>query len=1418
MGTLSTTDDDVGDSAAYSFVDTATYPDNNLFAFSGSTLRTGVSFDHEQEATRTIRVRTTDAGSASYDEVFEITINDVNDSPTDISLTSNSVAENSGINAEVGDFGASDQDVGDSATFSLETGLDDTDNDSFWIDGNTLKTSFDPDVETQETYSIRVRITDSEDAWHEEAFTIVVSGENEGPTHLTLSANEIAENSDGLIGQLTTEDPDAGDTATYTLVSGQGDVHNASFEIVGGDELHAATTFDFETQPTRTVRIRTTDGGDLYHEDWFSISVTDVNEAPTQIGLSESSVAESVDVNTVVGTLSTTDPDAGDTHTYSLPAGQEDNDSFNISETSLRTTDVFDFESGTTSYTVLVRVTDQEGTGETFEETFTINITDVNDAPTDIELSNNNVAENADVNTWVGGFSTHDPDVGDAHIYSIPVGQEDNVYFARTGTGNSLRTADVFDFESGTTSYTILVRTTDLGGTGESYEETFTINVTDVNEAPTGIALSANSVAENADPNTVVGTLSSTDPDTGDLHNYSLPAGQQDNASFNISGTSLRTTDVFDFESGTTSYTVLVRVTDQEGTGETFEETFTITITDVNDAPTDIELHGDSFAENTVMNTSIAWFSTVDQDVGDTHIYSLPIGQEDNAYFRIGTGLQTADVFDFESGTTSYTIRVRTTDLGGTGESFEETFTINVTDVNEAPSFTSVGGNLVTRDDLYEYNITTTDPDADDVLTITGTTVPGWLTLTDYGNGTAQLSGTPGDEDIGYPNVVLQVEDEGVLIATQEYEIRVITGEFYCFPTDGDDDNDGLSADQAFETIGWAVENAEDRPGADTINLSEGTFNISYYVGLRTDVSLVGAGPTTIVDSGEEDRVFITFSSATVALSHFTIQNGRSSSSGGCISNNEATLTLDHMLIQNCTSSGIGGGIYNYDGSLTVRDSTITNCQAGDDLDSMGGGIYSTGSVTIERTVFDSNRAGYGGAIDQYDSTGLLTIVDSTFTGNHAAGNGGALSARGTKTITGTTFSGNTADSHCAAFCLSDDTTMSNCTIDSETDGLFQGSAVRNYGEATFTHVTLVESSDTDAFLNSGHITFINTLIVNNGTGDTCGGFGTYSYDGSNLENKDDCGFDLQNATADLGALGDNGGETETMALGAHSDAIDAVDEADCPLATDQRGNTRPVDADGDETARCDIGAYERRGPIYVEPDLGDYTGHTGLSPDDPLRTINEALDLAETLWSGDWLVLLEGTYLVSEEAYPISIETDVFFVGRGNTSVIDGEETARVLVVGDGTTVSMTGLILMDGSGGPGGCVLNYGNLTLQDVVVEGCQSSGPGGAIDNYRSSSVLNLTDVTISNSTASGTSSDYGGAIANYGTLVGQRLVLTNNSADRGGGIFISSNGDMTLDESTIASNHSLVNGGGGLFRARYGEYHRYDVHWKHQRCG
>ncbi|SOC19479.1 Ig-like domain-containing protein [Ureibacillus xyleni] len=102
------------------------------------------------------------------------------------------------------------------------------------------------------------------------------------------------------------------------------------------------------------------------------------NQAPTDIFLSNNSIRENESIGATVGTLTTTDPDAGDTFTYSIVGG--DFSSFAISGNTLRTNDSFNYEKKN-SYSIIVRATDSRGLFT--DKVFTIFIQDQigNEAP-----------------------------------------------------------------------------------------------------------------------------------------------------------------------------------------------------------------------------------------------------------------------------------------------------------------------------------------------------------------------------------------------------------------------------------------------------------------------------------------------------------------------------------------------------------------------------------------------------------------------------------------------------------------------------------------------------------------------------------------------------------------------------------------------------------------------------------------------------------------------------------------------------------------------------------------------------------------------------------------------------------------------------------------------------------------------------
>ncbi len=193
---------------------------------------------------------------------------------------------------------------------------------------------------------------------------------NSAPTAVALSASTVAENAAGaVIGNLTVTDPDAGNTHTLS-------VDDARFEVVTGQlKLKAGTSLDFETAASVNVTVTATDGGGLSKAQAFAITVTNVNEAPTAVALSASTVAENA-AGAVIGNLTVTDPDTGNTHTLTV-----DDDRFEVvaGQLKLKAGVSLDHE---VAVTVNVTVTATDGGGLSKAQAFAIAVTDVEETTT----------------------------------------------------------------------------------------------------------------------------------------------------------------------------------------------------------------------------------------------------------------------------------------------------------------------------------------------------------------------------------------------------------------------------------------------------------------------------------------------------------------------------------------------------------------------------------------------------------------------------------------------------------------------------------------------------------------------------------------------------------------------------------------------------------------------------------------------------------------------------------------------------------------------------------------------------------------------------------------------------------------------------------------------------------------------------
>ncbi len=415
------------------------------------------------------------------------------------------------------------------------------------------------------------------------------------------------------------------------------------------------------------------------------------NTNPTNLQISPSSpqIAENSPVGTLVGTFSVDDPDVGngDIITYELHPDEiygVDNDEFTINGNKLQTLTTF---SNTDTKKVRVRAYDcAKAVFLYLNVSIDIITSETNLPPVDITLSpdynsddhQGSINENEPANTVIGTFASNDPNQGQSHTYSFAGTYSDEGNFEIDNASKELKAKYQFDYEN-KNSYTIAVTSTDDGNPPKTTDPVvFIINVLDINEPPYNIRLSSTSLSENAGANAVIGTFETDDYDIGQNHFYTLVTGAD---YFNISGNSLRANASFDYETQSHSYVISVTSTDDHPSNPLTTDPpqdFTITILNVNDAPTAISLNPSDVDEGKPVGTTVGTFSATDQDAGQTHTYTLVsgTGDADNAMFTIsGDELRTAVVFDYSQASTRH-IRVQADD--NEGGIFQQAFDITI--------------------------------------------------------------------------------------------------------------------------------------------------------------------------------------------------------------------------------------------------------------------------------------------------------------------------------------------------------------------------------------------------------------------------------------------------------------------------------------------------------------------------------------------------------------------------------------------------------------------------------------------------------------------------------------------------------------------------------------------------------------------
>jgi len=318
------------------------------------------------------------------------------------------------------------------------------------------------------------------------------------------------------------------------------------------------------------------DGGKNVQTVVFCGTVVHINNPPSSISVDKLDVLECATPGTVIGKISSTDPDSAFRHTYSLVDNAGGLIGLNGSNLVLLGSPDYETKS---KLTIRIRADDGHTSSCCFEKDFTITVKDCNEAPLSCGPLLFYVYENAPVYHSVGYIKATDPDTADTHTYAFLTTSST---FAVGSTTGQITVIGTLSYETKNVYY-FPTRCTDSGSPSLAIDVTVEIRVLDVNDCPTDITFGGSlSIDENTAIGTSLGKFSAVDADVGDTHTFSLSNSAGGMFSVTSDGY-LKVAGLIDYETTGSAVMITVKVVDRNGCA--FEKNIYITIIDVYEPP-----------------------------------------------------------------------------------------------------------------------------------------------------------------------------------------------------------------------------------------------------------------------------------------------------------------------------------------------------------------------------------------------------------------------------------------------------------------------------------------------------------------------------------------------------------------------------------------------------------------------------------------------------------------------------------------------------------------------------------------------------------------------------------------------------------------------------------------------------------------
>ncbi len=868
---------------------------------------------------------------------------------------------------------------------------------------------------------------------------------------------------------------------------------------------------------TDTFTYTMTDAAGMNSTATVTITITGQNDAPTNLTAPTLAVDENAINGTLIGTVTPTDIDNGDTFTYQLTNNANGRFAIDLNSGTITVADGTQLNRElAASHSVTVHVTDAGGLS--YSRSFTIGINDFNEfatgAVSDSNVAANSVAENAATGTTVG--ITAIAIDADATTNTMTYSLDDNAggRFTINSASGVVTVLDgsLLNYES-VTQHSIIVRATSAD---MSFSTTsFTIDLTDVNETPVGSVTdsdgTANYVLENVSIGSAVGiTASATDLDGTATVSYSLDDSAGGRFAIDANSGVVTVAGAIDREAAGT-YAVIIRATSTDTSWST--QTFTITVGDVNEFSVgsvgDNNASANEVSENAAIGSTVGITAAATDADATLNTITYSLFDNDGGRFAIdsGTGIVTvAGAIDRETDGNSRSIIVRATSVDGSHS--DQSFTINILDSNEfsvtAPTDSDTDANAVDENAAIgtSVGITASALDVDstnNTVTYSLTSNPGGMFQIDSVTGEVTVAAAIDREAHGaIRSVTVQAQSSDGSSATAVMSIAINdVNEFnVSTPTDLNGASNEVDENAAVGTAVGITANAFDLDATNnTITYSltsnaDGLFAVDANTGAVTVAASInrelhGALRSITVQALSSDGSIATqiFNIAINDLNEFSVSTPTDS---------DASLNAVDENVTIGTVVGVTANAFDLDATTNAVTYTLSNNLDGlFQIDATTGVITTAAaidresqgamrSVTVRATSSDGSTADqvFTIAINDVNEFNVTPVVDSDATANSVAEN--AING----TSVGITAAASDADATTNAVIYSlDDNAGGRFTIDSNSGEVTVADQTLLDYEVATNHSITVRAQSVDGSATTQNFTIQLTDINESGVG-----------------------------------------------------------------------------------------------------------------------------------------------------------------------------------------------------------------------------------------------------------------------------------------------------------------------------------------------